>query len=83
MIVLDQSKAQSSAQLPTFQECTTDHVILDFATQPSTVEPPPEFTLYDADFITLNNGWIISHDPHLNRDGLSSHFHFITARLIL
>ncbi|KAG8895194.1 hypothetical protein FRB99_000711 [Tulasnella sp. 403] len=30
--------------------------------------PPPEFSTYDADY-TVTNGNIVSHDPHLNKDG--------------
>ncbi|OSD03386.1 hypothetical protein PYCCODRAFT_1365742 [Trametes coccinea BRFM310] len=31
-------------------------------------EPPPDFAPYEAEFF-ISNGEIISHDPHLNRDG--------------
>ncbi|KAJ8083897.1 hypothetical protein PM082_002663 [Marasmius tenuissimus] len=32
-------------------------------------EPPPSFSLYDAEYFTDNSGNIVSHDPHLNSDG--------------
>jgi hypothetical protein len=35
---------------------------------------PPEFSLYEAQFFTVGNGNIVSHDPHLNTDGKSTPF---------
>lgn len=32
--------------------------------------PPPEFTPFNAEFEVQNGGDIISHDPHLNDDGM-------------
>jgi hypothetical protein len=67
-----QDPGPSNVAPPTFEE-SADHVVLDFLPQrrPDIEESPPEFTPYQADFIKLNNGWIISHDPHLNQDGPS------------
>lgn len=36
---------------------------------PSGEELPPEFVPYQAEFFIDENGWIISHDAHLNEDG--------------
>ena len=80
MIVVDESKGLSTplqpqfgpsnvAAPPTFEE-SADHVVLDLSPQPNTLDSPPEFAPYEADFFTLKNGWIVSHDPHLNQDGL-------------
>jgi hypothetical protein len=76
MIVIDDGAKAPSAHPgsslppPTFEQ-SAEHVALDFS-----AGAPPEFTLYEANFFKLKNGWIISHDPHLNQDGLSWHFHF-------
>jgi len=59
MIVIDDSKPT----LPSFQQ-STPHIVLDF-----NQDPPPNFSQYNADFFKLQNGCIISHDPHLNQDG--------------
>lgn len=40
-----------------------DHLILDFS------GPPPDFSLYDAEFFQVGYEDIVSHDPHLNTDG--------------
>lgn len=31
--------------------------------------PPPDFSLYDADYFETDSGDIVSHDSHLNTDG--------------
>jgi len=36
------------------------------------VEPPPPFTPYEAEYSETDDGDIISHDAHLNQDGMSS-----------
>ncbi|KAG6842232.1 hypothetical protein C0991_000202 [Blastosporella zonata] len=38
------------------------------------LERPPEFALYDADYFEADNGDIVSHDPHLNTDGVDAFF---------
>lgn len=85
MIVIEDSKGahpdsngqsttgpSSQAPPPTFEE-SVDHVVLDFSNAqrslPGGEESPPEFTPYNADFFVSKQGWIISHDPHLNEDG--------------
>jgi hypothetical protein len=83
MIVVDESKGLGTpfqaqfgpsniAAPPTFEE-SADHVVLDSSPPPNPLgfdDSPPEFAPYEADFFTLKNGWIVSHDPHLNQDGL-------------
>lgn len=32
-------------------------------------ELPPAFTPYEAEYFTVGDGDIVSHDPHLNSDG--------------
>jgi len=64
MIVIHDTK-DSGPPPPTFEQ-SADHVVLDFSP-----DAPPQFTPYQANFFKLSNGWIISHDPHLNQDGLS------------
>jgi hypothetical protein len=95
MIVIDQFKDVQSQGLgpsnnvpppPTFEE-SADHLILDFAPQsqnaPGMEQAPPEFTPYKADFVKLKNGWIISHDPHLNQDGPSCLLPFTLTPLLI
>jgi hypothetical protein len=82
MIVIDDPKGPSHNP-PTFEE-SADHIVLDFSPQQNVPDvndsSPPEFTPYKADFFKLKNGWIISHDPHLNQDGPSPLFScFIAA----
>lgn len=36
---------------------------------PGSEDPPPEFTLYEAEYELTDDGDIVSHDPHLNEDG--------------
>ena len=33
-------------------------------------EQPPEFMPYEAESFTTGDGHVVSHDPHLNEDGL-------------
>lgn len=33
-------------------------------------EPPPDFTPYEADYFQTGSGDTVSHDPHLNGDGM-------------
>lgn len=53
-----------------------DHFVLDFVNEArgnvsNGEDLPPEFTPYQADFCVAKNGWIISHDSHLNEDGIT------------
>lgn len=74
------SLASSSLQRqppPTFEESIADHVLhfpqadsLNFA--PEGGEEPPAFAPYDANFFTSRSGDTISHDSHLNDDGMLS-----------
>lgn len=65
----------SSEPPPPFEDAAT-HLLIDFsqyddpATYPQTEEPPPEFALYEAEHFDVGNGNIVSHDPHLNTDGM-------------
>jgi hypothetical protein len=60
---------------PSFEQSTADPVFdfddNDFSIPGGGEEPPPDFTPYNAEYSVAWNGNIISHDPHLNRDGLS------------
>lgn len=72
------SLASSSLQRqppPTFEESIADHVLhfpqddsLNFAQESG--EEPPAFAPYDAHFFTSRSGDTISHDSHLNDDGM-------------
>lgn len=58
---------------PTFDESVGDHVLQfsqDDTCTPVGGEEPPPFVPYDAQFFTAHSGDIISHDPHLNDDGM-------------
>lgn len=67
----DSQGSPSDAAPPSFDE-SVDHVMLDFSQRnaPGGEDSPPEFTPYEADYFKAKNGCIISHDPHLNEDGL-------------
>ena len=59
---------------PTFPEDTdvpkyTERPIELAYIPPGGEEPPPEFTPYEAEFF-ISGKEIVSHDPHLNEDGL-------------
>lgn len=59
---------------PAFEDIEEDtHLLSDF-TQPPNPDgvsgPPPVFSHYEADFFTVGDGDIVSHDPHLNTDGM-------------
>jgi hypothetical protein len=76
--VPDNTHATSSASAlqqppPTFEESAGDHVLQfsqDETFTPVGGEEPPPFVPYDAHFFTSHSGDIISHDPHLNDDGM-------------
>lgn len=58
---------------PSFEE-SVGHVVVSFDdavdTFPAGGEDPPEFTPYEAEYLVSGNGDIVSHDPHLNEDGV-------------
>lgn len=48
---------------------TSSHGVL-VGSQTNESEPPPEFSPYQADYFETGNGDVVSHDPHLNTDGI-------------
>jgi len=61
---------------PVFEDSVHDPVLHVFDSEvviPLGGEEPPTFTPYEASYFTSGNGSVISHDPHLNEDGLSLH----------
>ena len=58
---------------PSFEE-SAGHTIVTFHDAvdnfPAGGEEPPEFTPYEAEHWVSRSGDIISHDPHLNEDGV-------------
>lgn len=75
---LSSNAASSSEQPPpSFEEASSSSAhLLVTEDQPllgaSTEEPPPDFAPYDAAYQIDKQGNIISHDSHLNEDGLYS-----------
>jgi hypothetical protein len=72
----DSSEAGSSGsgvQPPSFEE-SAGHTVISFDDGadrfPAGGEEPPEFTPYEAEHWVSRSGEIISHDPHLNEDGV-------------
>ena len=68
---------------PPFEFNQQDHELVDISGTESTPlihtsptdrahGPPPEFAPYNAEHFSLDNQDIVSHDPHLNADGLCS-----------
>jgi hypothetical protein len=53
---------------PSFEQATEDRLL----PEPPQQDPPPPFSTYTASFFTAGNGAIVSHDPHLNEDGVCS-----------
>jgi hypothetical protein len=51
---------------PSFEQATEDRLL----PEPPHQDPPPAFSTYAASFFTARNGAIVSHDPHLNEDGM-------------
>jgi hypothetical protein len=51
---------------PSFEQATEDRLLPD----PPQQDPPPAFSPYTASFYTAGDGAIVSHDPHLNEDGV-------------
>lgn len=56
---------------PSFEQATEDRLLPD----PPQQDPPPAFSTYTASFFTAGNGAIVSHDPHLNEDGVCPVIH--------
>ncbi|KZP31382.1 hypothetical protein FIBSPDRAFT_849875 [Athelia psychrophila] len=57
---------------PTFDQSADDALVEDHSAVagPSTPsDAPPSFAPYEADYFTSGDGTVISHDPHLNKDG--------------
>lgn len=50
------------------EEGENTHLLPGF---PSNDPPPPGFAPYNAEFFAVSDGNVVSHDPHLNTDGLS------------
>lgn len=51
---------------PSFEQATEDRLL----PEPPQQDPPPAFSPYNASSYTAGNGAIVSHDPHLNEDGV-------------
>lgn len=63
------SKANHTTALdlpPSFEQATEDRLLPN----PPQQDPPPAFSPYIASFYTARNGAVVSHDPHLNEDGI-------------
>lgn len=61
---------------PVFEDSVHDpvlHVSDSEVVVPLGGEEPPTFAPYEASYFTSGNGSVISHDPHLNEDGMSLH----------
>ena len=69
----DGGASSSGVPPPSFEE-SAGHVVVDLGTVddifPAGGEDPPEFTPYDAEHWVTKSGEIISHDRHLNEDGV-------------
>ena len=52
---------------PVFSPSETDHLLLDIPA--TSLRPPPEFALYEAEHFGVGYDDVVSHDPHLNTDG--------------
>jgi hypothetical protein len=68
-----QAGSSSGVPPPSFEE-SAGHAVISFDgvvdTFPAGGEEPPEFTPYEAEHWVSRGGDIISHDPHLNEDGV-------------
>jgi hypothetical protein len=71
--------SESSEQLPSFEESTshvplgvfqTDHLEGHIAPDPPYQDPPPSFSPYVSSYFAHSDGSIVSHDAHLNEDGI-------------
>ena len=67
---LDPSEPNNTAALeelpPSFEQATEDRLL----PEPPQQDPPPAFSTYTASFFTAGDGATVSHDPHLNEDGV-------------
>lgn len=75
----------SAAPPPTFEE-SAGHILIDFDQTDAVIpgggeDPPPAFTPYTAEFFVSNDGAIITHDPHLNEDGMPHYAHVYSRDL--
>lgn len=50
-------------------EMTTNKIPTSLFTD---ADNPPDYTPYNAEFVLKNDGTVVSHDSHLNTDGLLS-----------
>jgi len=74
---LDSHDLSQQEAPPPFDE-TTDrgHLLVDFERAEFAIpaggeDPPPPFTIYEAEhFVSADGDSVISHDHHLNRDGM-------------
>ena len=69
-------------ELPTFEQSTSDALVdLDngLVIPDGGEAPPPSFTPYEAEYSVAWDKSIVSHDPHLNRDG-EALYRFLLAR---
>ena len=70
----DGSEAGPSGTAPPSFEESAGHVVVTFNDAvdnfPTGGEEPPEFTPYEAEHWVSRSGDIISHDSHLNEDGV-------------
>lgn len=74
---------------PSFEQSTSDAVIRggnfpdnDVFVPPGGELPPPAFTPYEATYYETSDGTVVSHDPHLNEDGVYRLSFLAGARLI-
>ena len=83
--LLREGHASSSGVPPPSFEESAGHAVISFDgvvdTFPAGGEEPPEFTPYEAEHWVSRGGDIISHDPHLNEDGvlMTGPIHFLLA----
>jgi hypothetical protein len=68
------SEASPSDIVPPSFEESAGHLVVTFDDAfdafPAGGEEPPEFTPYEAEHWVSRSGDVISHDPHLNEDGV-------------
>ncbi|KAF8641145.1 hypothetical protein AX17_000787 [Amanita inopinata Kibby_2008] len=52
------------------------------ALQQDVLGPPPDFAPYDAEYFTVDDDNVVSHDPHLNLDGEALHQFLLSQSLV-